>query len=339
MKRKIKFIGITVATCILAGSLNSCDKGEVPAITTADITQISGTSATSGGSITSEGSGTITSRGVCWGTTTKPTIEGDKTTDGAGAGDFSSSITGLTGLTTYYIRAYATNDAGTGYGMTLSFKTTGVIDYDGNFYETVKIGTQEWMAENLKVTKLNDGTDIPNVTDDFEWSALTTGALCWYDNNESANKNTYGALYNWYAVSSGNLCPQDWHVASDLEWSTLENYLANNNYNYDGSSGSNNYAIALASINGWTTSQETGAVGNTDFPEKRNSTGFNALPGGVRDANQHIFGSIGNYGMWWTSTENNSSEAWDRGLASGYSSVGRATVLKVHGFSVRCLKD
>ena len=75
------------------------------------------------------------------------------------------------------------------------------------------------------------------------------------------------------------------------------------------------------------------------IPEKRNSTGFSGLPGGVRDANQHIFGSIGNYGMWWTSTENNSSGAWDRGLASGYSSVGRGVALKVHGFSVRCLKD
>jgi uncharacterized protein (TIGR02145 family) len=216
---------------------------------------------------------------------------------------------------------------------------SGVRDQDGNLYETITIGSQEWMAENLKTTKLNDGTDIPNVTDDSEWSALTSSALCWYDNNESTNKNTYGALYNWYAASSGKLCPQGWHVPTDQEWTSLENYLAANGYNYDGSTGSNNYAIALASVNGWTPAQETGAVGNTDFPEKRNSTGFNGLPGGVRDANQHIFGSIGNYGMWWTSTENNSTEAWDRGLSSGYSSLGRANVLKVHGFSVRCLKD
>jgi uncharacterized protein (TIGR02145 family) len=214
-----------------------------------------------------------------------------------------------------------------------------VRDIDGNFYETIKIGSQEWMAENLKTTKLKDGTDIPNVTDDSEWSALTSAAMCWYDNNESVNKNTYGALYNWYATSSGILCPQGWHAPTDLEWTTLENYLADNGYNYDGSTGSNSYAIALASVTGWSSSQVMGAVGNTDFPEKRNSTGFNALPGGVRDANQHIFGSIGNYGMWWTTTELDSDTGWDRGLATGFSNVGRANVLKVHGFSVRCLKD
>ena len=266
MQKQIQLIGLGITSCILSVFVSSCDKGEVPSVTTTEITQITSTGAKTGGTITSEGSGTITARGVCWSTGTTPTIKDNKTSDGAGAGIFSSTMTGLNGLTTYFVRAYATNSEGTGYGMILSFTTLGVTDIDENFYETITIGTQEWMAENLKTTKYNDGNDIPDVTDDFEWSALTTGARSWYDNNEAANKNTYGALYNWYAVSTGKLCPQGWHAPTDQEWSTLENYLAANGYNYDGSTGSNNYALALASVNGWTSSQETGAVGNTDYP-------------------------------------------------------------------------
>ena len=196
------------------------------------------------------------------------------------------------------------------------------------------------MKENLRTTQYNNGDPILTETDDVIWSTLTTGAYCWYDNNASAYRDLYGALYNWHAVDdSRNLCPTGWHVPTNSEWTSLEDFLETNGYNYDGSIVGNKFAITLATATGWNPSSVEGAVGNNDYSEIRNATGFTALPGGVRDANQLFFGSIGNYGMWWTSTENNSSEAWDRGIATGYSSLGRLNVLKTHGFSVRCLKD
>lgn len=214
-----------------------------------------------------------------------------------------------------------------------------ISDSEGNIYTSVKIGNQNWMVENLKTTKFNDGTPITNVTDDIAWSELITSAYCWYENNVSSNKNIYGALYNWYAVNNGKLCPSGWHVPSNDEWIILETYLTENGYNYDGSTAGNKFAKALASDAGWNSSTADGSVGNTDFVDKRNATGFTALPGGVRDANATMFGSIGNFGIWWTASEGSASTAWDRGIDYRYSSVGRLNVNKSHGFSVRCLKD
>jgi len=214
-----------------------------------------------------------------------------------------------------------------------------ITDCDGNVYQSVIIGTQVWMIENLKTTRYNDETVIPNKTDPTEWSSLNTPGYCWYNNGEFSNRNTYGALYNWYAVSSGKLCPTGWHVPSDDEWITLENYLIANGYNYDGTTTGNKYAKALASDQGWSSITTTGSVGNTDYPAKRNETGFKALPGGVLDVSQRIFGSVGNYGIWWTASEESTLRAWDRGIDYSLCSVGRLDVLKSNGFSVRCLKD
>ena len=97
-------------------------------------------------------------------------------------------------------------------------------DIDGNVYHTVTIGTQIWMVENLKTTRYNDGSPIPFVTDSSSWSNLTTPGYCWY-NNDTTNKNTYGALYNWFAVNTGKLAPTGWHVPTDDEWTTLTTYL------------------------------------------------------------------------------------------------------------------
>ena len=96
-----------------------------------------------------------------------------------------------------------------------------VTDKDDNVYHTVTIGTQTWMAENLKTTKYNDGTAIPLVTDSTAWTSLLTPAYCWYNYDATTYKNTYGALYNWYAVNTGKLAPIGWHVATDAEWTTL----------------------------------------------------------------------------------------------------------------------
>jgi uncharacterized protein (TIGR02145 family) len=150
---------------------------------------------------------------------------------------------------------------GTGYGAQLSF-TTAVTDKDGNVYHTVTIGTQTWMVENLKTTKYNDGTAIPFITDNSAWANLTTPGYCWYNNDSTTYKNMYGALYNWYAVSTGNLAPKGWHVATDAEWTTLQNYLITNGYNYDGSTSGNFIAKSLADTLIWDADTGSGTIGN-----------------------------------------------------------------------------
>lgn len=171
----------------------------LPTLTTKSVIyNITKNSAQSGGNVTDDGGTTVTARGVCWSTSQNPTISDDHTTDGSGTGSFTSSLSGLTRNTTYYVRAYATNSVGTAYGNEISFQTWygSVTDYDGNVYPAVQIGTQLWMAKNLKTIKYNDGTAIPLVTNSTEWSNLITPGYCWYNNDEASYKNTYGALYN-----------------------------------------------------------------------------------------------------------------------------------------------
>jgi uncharacterized protein (TIGR02145 family) len=217
-----------------------------------------------------------------------------------------------------------------------------VKDYDGNVYPVVRIGNSLWMAENLKTTHFNDGTDIPLVTDDYAWShAVTSPAYCWYSNDESSYKNTYGALYNWNAIFNGKLCPAGWNVASDSGWDGLEDYLINNGYNYDGTLNMNEkkLAKALASNSGWNSSSVEGAVGNSDYPAKRNATGFTALPGGYRHANGS-FSDIGNSSLWWTTSyEISQPFAHFRGLYfdSSYVTIFYNSIL--YGYSIRCSRS
>lgn len=190
----------------------------IPELTTNTISNIVATTAQCGGTITSDGGTTITACGVCWDTVQTPTMADNITIEGTGLGSFTSSLTGLTAYTIYYVRAYATNNVGTGYGNILSFTAGNVTDIDGNVYQVVSIGKQLWIKENLKTTHYRDGSAIPNVTVNSAWVALTTGAYCWYNNDEATYKNTYGALYNWYAVAdSRNLCPTGWHIPTYAE--------------------------------------------------------------------------------------------------------------------------
>ncbi len=217
-------------------------------------------------------------------------------------------------------------------------QTSTVTDIDGNVYNTIKIGTQTWMKENLKVTRYNDGTAIPLVTDVTAWSSLLTPGYCWYNNDKATYGATYGALYNWYAVNTGKLAPAGWHVPSDIEWTTLQNYLIANGYNYDGTTTGNLFAKSLAATTNWNLSIEVGAVGNTDYPAKRNSTGFTALPGALRDPNGAFY-SIGDSGYWWSSTEYDTNNALIRVMDFDYNNVSRLSYNKPNGFSVRCVKD
>ena len=313
----------------------------IPIVTTTAVSNITTTTATSGGNVLLQGGENVTAKGVCWNTTGNPTITDLHTTDGTGLGSFTSSLTGLTANTTYYIIAYATNMIGTGYGNELILKTyTGTVnDIDGNVYNTVTIGTQVWIAENLKTTKYNDGSLIPNVSDVTSWDSYTSGAYCDYENTP-ANSTTYGRLYNWSAVAptnSENVCPTGWHVPDGTEWDTMEEYLIVNGYNYDGSTSGNKLAKSLTSLTYWSPSFLTGAPGNTDYPTYRNKSGFTALPGGRRGGSgvPSLFSGIENVAYFWTlgsmiptlTSGGTSTSYWP----SGY--------FKKPGFSVRCLKD
>lgn len=202
-----------------------------------------------------------------------------------------------------------------------------VKDIDGNIYHTVTIGTQVWMVENLRTTKLNDGTEIPNVSDKTAWDELATLGYCWY-NNETSNKIFYGGLYNWYAINSGKLCPKGWHIASDDEWKQLEKALG--------------MTQAQADLDDWRGTDQGTQMKTTSVwynsGNGTNTSGFSALPGGYRDS-FGVFYYIGINGFWWTSTENSSSHAWYRYLGGGFAKVTRSTYFKNGGFNVRCIKD
>ena len=195
-----------------------------------------------------------------------------------------------------------------------------VVDGDGNVYQTITIGTQEWLAENLKTTKYNNGTSIPLVTNMTEWSNLSTPAYCWYNNDQATYGNTYGALYNWYTVETGNLCPTGWHVPTDAEWTELTDHLGGLN-------------VAGGKL------KETGT---THWHEPNNGatneSGFTGLPGGLRYDNGDFF-SIEYGGNWWSSTENLSTNAWDRSVDFSVPAVGRFDDDKKWGMSIRCIKD
>ncbi|MFY0690209.1 MAG: cadherin domain-containing protein [Cyclobacteriaceae bacterium] len=213
-----------------------------------------------------------------------------------------------------------------------------VSDADGNDYSGVVIGTQVWMGENMATTKYNDGTTIPKVTDNTAWSNLTTPGYAWYDNDSATNAPTYGTLYNWYAVETGELCPTGWHVPSDTEWTTLEDYLIANGYNYDGTTSGNKLAKSISTSAGWSASGVEGTIGNSDFPAKQNASSFGAVPGGFRWGDG-TFTGLGSNTLWSTSTESSSSNNWGRYMQNNQTYVDRSSNDKNIGMSIRCIRD
>ena len=308
---------------------------QLPSLTTDAVSSITQTTAVSGGNITDDGGGEITAKGVCWSTSQSPTTDDNNTDDGSGTGAFISNLTGLNPNAAYYVRAYATNSAGTSYGNQVSFTTTSsgndiifnpdltygtISDIDGNAYKTIQIGTQIWMAENLKTTSYNDGTGIPLVTDEVEWSFLDTAAYCWFDNDEATYKAIYGALYNWYTVNTGKLCPTGWHVPTDTEWTLLTDYLGG-------------LLVAGGKL------KETGTTHwSTPNTSATNETGFTALPGGCRHYHG-LFSVTRQYGLWWSATEYDVLNALYPLIRCDYGGVLRYQNFKTNGMSVRCVKD
>ncbi len=221
---------------------------------------------------------------------------------------------------------------------TISFYFAECRDGDGNNYPIVKIGSQIWMAENLKTSRYNTGDTIRYESNNTNWYLNNVAAFCWYDHDEVINKNKYGGLYNWYALKTNNLAPVGWHVPTDAEWITLENYLMSNRFNYDGTTSGNKYSKSLASTNLWNPSTVIGTVGNTDYPSKRNATGFTAIPTGYRNY-KGLFSNIGNATFIWSSTQTNESMAYSRSISNVGYLVVKSEATKNSGFTIRCLKD
>jgi uncharacterized protein (TIGR02145 family) len=305
----------------------------VATLTTTAVTTIALTSAISGGNITSNGGATVTLSGLCWSTTANPAITDPHSTDGSAIGSFSSTMTGLTKGTVYFVRAYATNSAGTAYGNQFTFGTD-IDDVDGNIYGTTAIGTQLWMSENLRTTQYNTTTPIPNVTASTgagSWSVITTAAYCWFNNNEGLYKTVYGAIYNWYAVNTGNLCPTGWHVPTDAEFGVLESTL-----------GMPPADLTLFGVYRGVTqlvgSQMKNTTGWSAGENGSNTSGFSALPGGYRYYVDGTFQALGSWSYWWSSDIGNGSETWYRRLDGTNNGVFRNSVDYRAGKYVRCVK-
>ncbi|MCE1198574.1 MAG: hypothetical protein LWW85_06360 [Marinilabiliales bacterium] len=293
------------------------------------LSDVMATSATLIGTVADVGGPAINSRGFCWSTSDGPTLSNSNITSGSGYGTFQSRITGLKPGTTYYYRAYATNSVGTSYGLVNKFttqsdiitfnpnKTYGVAsDIDGNLYKTIRIGPLTWFAENLHTKRYNDGTPIQNIPDNLAWVNATSGAYCYYDNDDSPS-NTFGALYNWYTVETGKLCPTGWRVPSKDEWSSLFSNVSNVTWQ-----------LMEAGHSHWISSAAAGD----------NQSGFTLLPGGYRWTDgQYI--NISYYGEFWSSTLYDNGDAYS--YAQYYSKItfDLPAWPLICGMSIRCVKD
>jgi len=205
-----------------------------------------------------------------------------------------------------------------------------LVDIDGNVYQTIQIGDQLWMAENLKVTKYRDGSVIPNITNNGDWGGLSSGAYGDYDNNPT-NSDTYGRLYNWYTVDdSRGVCPDGWHVPSGDEYTILTDYVGGEE-------------VAGGKMKSTGTIEDGDGLWNyySDeiTEEATNESGFTGLPAGYRLSSNGTYYHMGNYGFFWSSSEGSSYYAWNRLLYYDFSDVARYNYYKLYGFSVRCLGD
>jgi uncharacterized protein (TIGR02145 family) len=227
----------------------------------------------------------------------------------------------LTIIETRRIKATSKNDVLTKNKVT-SAGSNYCADYDGNHYKTIMIGEQEWMAANLNARHFNNGDEIPEAETVEEWeNAGDQGKAAWcYYHNDPANRKIYGKLYNWFAVNdSRGLAPSGWHIPSYPEWTVLTVYLG----------GETVAGKKMKATIGW-----------EDNGNGTNESGFLGLPGGIRGI-WSTFNSIGSYGGWWSSTEDNSIDAWSRatGVFSQDANVKSGSTLRGYGLSIRCLKD
>ena len=210
-----------------------------------------------------------------------------------------------------------------------------VTDIDGNMYKTITIGTQTWMAENLRVTHYQNSDPIPNVKDALKWEGLKSGAYCSYNNtNDEDSIATYGLLYNGYTcVDERGLCPDGWHIPNDEEWTTLVNYVDNGDNSFDPNGNGTNGVVGGRL-------KETGTL-HWEFPNRfaDNRSGFTALPNGWRESNQGTFAHRGYSGDYWSSSEYLFPFLLARGMSTDFASIGRYQFHRSGGLAVRCLKN
>jgi uncharacterized protein (TIGR02145 family) len=330
-----------------SGFLTSCKKEEkkLVIVTTDPVSQISRTSGVCKGSFIDVGPDTVIAYGFCWSTNAQPTYDDNRIVpQNSTNGTYKSGITGLSPGTTYYVRAYAVTVESKIYGNQETFITkpatalttfnpdltySSVSDIDGNSYKTIKIGTQQWLAENLKTTRFNDGTVIPLVTDDNQWSRLITPGYCWYNNDEVVFKNIYGGYYNWKTVKTGKLCPSGWHVPTKEDWKVLKLSLG--------------ITAELAEPGGnfqeITEAHKIKETGNFNWVEgsviATNESGFTALPGGCRSVDSS-FGGEGTTESWWLASDYALS-IWIVNFANWI--LNSDMLSENYGMNVRCMKD
>ena len=300
-------------------------------LSTANATTINATTASISCNISDDGGVSVSERGLCFSLSPNPTIS-NKKINGSGIGSYSTSIAGLTANTTYYVRAYAVNNVGTFYGNEINFTTIDGInfnpnltygtmtDVEGNIYKTITIGTQTWMAENLKTTKYNDGTSIyyDSYSDPLQWPK-SSAAYTWNSNNIKY-KDVFGALYNWHAVNTGKLAPKGWHVPSDYEWAILMNNIIDSDK-----------------------LKETGTAHWQPNSGATNVTGFTALPSDYRDQNGYFnsgYPAKSGDGLWWsTSNFYYVDSAISFKITNQNNTLNSPATNKSYGLSVRCIKD
>ena len=312
----------------------------LPKIKTDTITDITFDSAISGGEVFVDGNLRVAKRGVCYSTTPSPTYtENNSTSDSLGFGKFTSVLTGLSANTTYYVRAYALRYTGqlvnmfadihhinnntnivitdTIYGEVKSFTTKpdprvivfnpnltygSVTDVDGNAYNTIIIGNQEWMAENLKVTKYQNGENIDNIQDGNQWNATSQGAWVYYGNDSTSNA-VFGKLYNYFAVSdTRNVCPTGWKVPSETDWATLEKTVgltAEETSQSGFRGGENSLKLKETGNAHWLDQNDFMGGGSVTTNSSTNDAGFTGLPGGYRGTPNGDFGGLNNQGYFW----------------------------------------
>ena len=306
----------------------------IPYVTTSSVPFICSTSAPVGGKVDYEGLSPVTERGVYYGLSANPEKTGTKLSLGNGPGFFSTILTELNQTTTYYLKTYVINNEGIFYGNEITF-TTGlkmpylfISDIEGNKYKYLTLGNQVWMAENLKTTKFNDGTSIPADR------IINTEHLFWYNDDSATYKSKYGALYDWYAVNTGKLCPAGWHIPSDSEWKTLEIFLGMTQGQADGlDQRGTDQGNQLKFTDGW-----------YDQGNGFNTSGFSALPAG--EWALYYYKDQKYRGSWWSSTESTEflltdpkNISFERTIFSDQKCIYRWKYPWQTGLSVRCIKD
>lgn len=293
--------------------------GQVPAVEPSDITNLKINTVTLNGTVNPNYLSTTVV--FEWGTSEAygNTASVTGTLTGSDVSNVTANLGSLLPGTTYHYRIKATNELGTTYSSDQTFRTYVVADADNNYYYSVTIGTQTWLQENLKTTLYRDGTPISLVTDNTAWKNLSTPGYCWYNNEESGYKQLYGALYNWFAVSSAKLCPAGWHVPTNGEWITLINYLG-------------------GELAAGDKLKESGSIHWGDINSGTNITGFTALPGGIRNETG-VFTGTGTSAFFWSSSSVLPSTSYSSVLYNNSTSLTRVSNPNVSGLSVRCLRD